>query len=118
MFRGRVTYPAHAALELVTATALLVVPFAIGLPFDATVTAAVVGALLFGLALSATGSEGRGTLPISAHAAYDAAIAFVLIGAAVVFGIAGEPAALAFLLATGIAQLALSGATRYSPAPA
>jgi hypothetical protein len=116
MFRGKVTYPTHAALELLTATALLVVPFAIGLPFDAVLTAGVVGIALFGLAVSATGTEGRGTLPISAHAAYDAAIAFVLIGAAIVFGLGGEPAALAFLLAAGAAQLVLNGVTRYTPA--
>ena len=31
MFRGRVSFPLHAALELVTATALIAVPFTIGL---------------------------------------------------------------------------------------
>ena len=115
MFRGRVSYPLHAALELITATALIGVPFAIGLSVDATITAGVVGIVLFGLAVSATESEGRGTLPISAHATYDAAVAFVLVGAAVVFGLLGEVPALVFLLAAGIAQLTLNGFTRYSP---
>ena len=115
MFRGRVPYTLHAALELITATALIAVPFAIGLSLDATITAVVVGIILFGLAVSATDSEGRGTLPISAHATYDAAVAFVLVGAALVFGIAGEIPALAFLLTAGIAQLTLNGFTRYSP---
>ncbi len=105
----------HAALELITATALIGVPFAIGLSLDATITAVAVGIILFGLAVSATDSEGRGTLPISAHATYDAAVAFVLVGAAVVFGLAGEVPALAFLLAAGIAQLILNGLTRYTP---
>ena len=115
MFRGRVSYPLHAALELVTATALIGVPFAIGLSLDATITAGALGIILFGLAVSATDSEGRGTLPISAHATYDAAVALVLVGAAIVFGIAGEVPALAFLLTAGIAQLTLNGFTRYSP---
>ena len=115
MFRGRVPFSLHAALELVTATALIAVPFAIGLSVDATITAGVVGIVLFGLAVSATDSEGRGTLPISAHAIYDAAVAFVLVGAAVVFGLLGEVPALVFLLAAGIAQLTLNGFTRYSP---
>ena len=115
MFRGRVSYPLHAALELVTATALIGVPFAIGLSIDATITAAAVGVVLFGLAVSATDSEGRGTLPISAHATYDAAVALVLIGAAIVFGFAGELPAVVFLLGAGIAQLTLNGFTRYSP---
>ena len=108
----------HAALELLTATALIGAPFALGLSIDAVITAGVLGAVLFGLAISATASEGRGTLPISAHAVYDAAIAFVLIGAAIAFGLAGETAALAFLLAAGVAQLVLNSFTRYSPSNA
>ena len=115
MFRGRVSYPLHAALELVTATALIAVPFAIGLSPDATITAAILGLVLFGLAVSATDSTGRGTLPISAHATYDAAVALVLVGAAIVFGLLGEVPALVFLLAAGVAQLILNGFTRYSP---
>ena len=115
MFRGRVSYALHAALELITAVALLSVPFAIGLSLDATITAGVIGIILFGLAVSATDSDGRGTLPISAHATYDAAVALVLVGAAVVFGVIGETPALALLLAAGIAQLTLNGFTRYAP---
>ena len=71
--------------------------------------------VVLALAVSATASEGRGTLPISAHATYDAAVALVLVGAAIVFGLSGETAALAFLLAVGVAQLTLNGLTRYSP---
>ena len=115
MFRGRVPYSLHAALELLTATALIAVPFAIGLSIDAMITAAAVGIVLMGLAVSATDTDGRGTLPISAHATYDAAIALVLVGSAVVFGFAGDIPALLFLLAAGIAQLTLNGLTRYSP---
>ncbi len=118
MFRGRVPFALHAALELITAVALLAVPFAIGLSLDATITAGVIGMVLFGLAVSATDSDGRGTLPISAHATYDAAVALVLVGAAVVFGVAGEIPALVLLLSAGIAQLTLNGFTRYAPSRA
>ena len=118
MFRGRVSYALHAALELITAVALIATPFAIGLSVNATITAAAIGILLFGLAVSATDSDGRGTLPISAHATYDAAIALVLVGAAVVFGLLGEVPALALLLAAGVAQLTLNGFTRYAPSHA
>jgi hypothetical protein len=104
----------HAALELLTATALIGVPFAIGLPFDAVITAGVIGVALFGLAISATATEGRGTVPISAHAMYDSVIAFMLIGAGIAFGFAGQTSALAFLLAAGTLQLVLSSLTRYS----
>ena len=108
----------HAALELVTAVALIGAPFMLGLSFDATLTAGVIGVVLFGLAVSATGSDGRGTLPVAAHAAYDAAVAAVLVGAAVVFGLAGQETALVFLLAAGLVQLALNGATRYTASSA
>ena len=106
----------HAALELTMASALIGLPFALGLSFDATITAAILGVALFGLALSATDTEGRGTLPLSAHATYDAAIALVLIAAAVAFGLAGELLAVVVLLAAGTAQLLLSSLTHYSPA--
>ena len=109
------SFPLHAALELITASVLIGAPFALGLSLDATVTAVVIGAVLFGLAISATATEGRGTLPLSAHAAYDAGIALVLVGAAIVFGFSGEQAALALLLAAGTAQLVLNSVTRYSP---
>lgn len=105
----------HAALELITAVALIGVPVVTGLSFDATLTAGIIGVVLFGLAVSATASDGRGTLPVSAHATYDAAIALVLIAAAIVFAVAGQGAAVALLLAAGTAQLVLSSATRYSP---
>jgi hypothetical protein len=118
MFRGRVPYPLHAAFELVTAVVLIGVPFAIGLSVDATITAGVIGVVLFGLAVSATDTDGRGTIPISAHAAYDSAVGFVLVGAALAFGLAGEAGALALLLVAGTAQLVLNSVTRYSPSRA
>lgn len=118
MFRGWITYPVHAALEMAAAAALIAVPIAIGLPVAAIVTAGAIGALLFGLACSATGHDERGTLPVSAHAAYDAAVAFALIAAAIAFGVAGQQAALAFLLAAGLFQLLLNVSTRYSAASA
>jgi hypothetical protein len=115
MFRGTVSFPVHAALELMTASVLIGAPFALGLSVDASITAVVIGTVLLGLAISATATEGRGTLPLSAHAAYDAGIALVLVGAAIYFGLSGQVTALAFLLATGTAQLVLNAVTRYSP---
>lgn len=103
----------HAAYELLTASALIAVPFALGLSFNATLTAGAIGVLLFGLAVSATANEGRGTIPVAAHANYDAAIAFVLVLAAIAFGFAGQMLALAVLLAAGAAQLLLNSVTHY-----
>jgi len=115
MFRGTLSISVHAALELITASALIGAPFVLGLSLDATITAVVIGTVLFGLAISATATEGRGTLPLSAHAAYDASIALVLVGAAIYFGVSGQATALGFLLAAGTAQLVLNAVTRYSP---
>ena len=103
----------HAAYELLTASALIALPFTLGLSFDATLTAGVLGVLLFGLAVSATANDGRGTIPVAAHANYDAAIAFVLVAAAIAFGFAGQPLALGVLLTAGMAQLLLNSVTHY-----
>ena len=91
-------------------------PFVFGLGPAALVTAVVIGAILMGLALGASGS-GRGSIPVSAHAAYDVGIAIGLVAAGVMLGIAGDGAALLVLAAAGVLQVALSAATRYT-APA
>ncbi len=89
-------------------------PFAIGLSLPAVVTGVVVGILAIGLGLAGTAPEGRGTIPISAHAVYDAGLAAGLILTAVAFAVYGETAAAAFFFATGLVQLVLSAITRYT----
>lgn len=107
----------HSAIEIVLAAAVMASPFVFGFGAAGLVTAIGVGALLMGLAISASDdgrSERRGTLPVSAHAAYDRGLAFGLVLAAGLLGLAGDAAALLVLAAAGTALIALSLNTRYS----
>ena len=108
-----ISLPLHAALEIALATAVMASPFVFGLGPAALVTAVAIGAVLMGLALGASGS-GRGSIPVSAHAAYDGGIAVGLIGAGILLGIAGDATALVVLATAGLLQTALSASTRYS----
>jgi hypothetical protein len=103
----------HSAIEIALATAVMTAPFVFGLGPAALVTAVVIGAILMGLALGASGT-GRGSIPVSAHEAYDGGIALGLVAAGVMLGIAGDTTALVVLAVAGILQVALAAATRYT----
>jgi hypothetical protein len=102
----------HAALEMVLGLAIMAAPFALALGPGATILGVVLGALVVGMALSLAVDDG--SLPLSAHYAFDYGLVFGLLGSAVVVGIAGDRAGTAFLAAAGISQLALNVTTRYS----
>lgn len=106
----------HSALEIALATGVMAAPFVFGLGPAALVTSVVIGAVLMGIALGASGS-GRGSIPVRAHAAYDYGIGIGLVGSAVLFGISGDVAALGVLAVAGLLQAALTVTTRYT-APA
>jgi hypothetical protein len=109
----------RSALMIAAGSAMIVLPLALGLSSAALVTSLAVGALMVGLGIAGTASDGRGTLPISAHAAYDRGLALGLLLAAVLFGAVGaEPGALAFFAAAGAFQLFVGVSTRYSTRPA
>jgi hypothetical protein len=112
------TIESHAVLELVLATALILLPYAIGLPPGSVMVGIAVGGLLVGLAISGFDPRGRGGLPLSAHAAYDWAVATGLVCAGIILGLASGPASLVVFLAAGLAEFALAGSTRYSPSRA
>ncbi|HWH43920.1 MAG TPA: hypothetical protein VNT32_04260 [Thermoleophilaceae bacterium] len=103
----------HSAIEIALASALMAAPFVFGFGPAGLVTAFVIGSLMMGLAISASG-EGRGGLPVMAHAAYDRGIAFGLVLAAGLLGLAGDASALLVLTAASLALVALSVNTRYS----
>jgi hypothetical protein len=112
---SRLISPAlRSALLVAVGTVLLAAPFALGLSVAAVVTAATVGIIAIGLGLAGTAHEGRGTIPLSAHAAYDRGLALGLLIAGVAFGLAGQPGALAFFGAAAVVQVGLTIATRYS----
>src|SRR3712207_6670279 len=107
-----ITPSLRAGLLVAVGSALLAVPFAVGLSVAAVVTAGAAGVVAVGLGLAGTATSGRGTLPLSAHAAYDRGLALGLALAGLAFGVAGEPGALAFFIVAGTVLLALVSATR------
>jgi hypothetical protein len=111
-----ITLPVHSAIEILLGSAIVAAPFAFGFGAAGLVTAFVIGTVVIGLGIAASGS-GRGSLPVAAHHAYDGGIALGLVGAAVLLGLSGDGRALLVLAVAGILQLALSATTRYS-APA
>jgi SPW repeat len=108
-----ISLPTHGAVELLVGIALMASPFVLGFAPGATLVSVVVGALVTGLALGAAVSEAA-TIDIGAHYTLDVALALGLLGAGLVFAVAGESAAGLVLLAGGIAQLGLNLTTRYS----
>ena len=66
---------AHAATEMVAAPAIIAAPLLLGFGPAASVIGFLIGAFLLGLAVQAAG-PGR-TIPLSAHAGFDYALATV-----------------------------------------
>jgi hypothetical protein len=110
-----ISLPAHGALELVAGLLTMAAPFLLGFGPAGTVIAVALGALIVGLSLAAASTE-QGSLPISAHFAFDRGLVIGLLGAGVVLALAGDAAAALFLAVAGAALLLLSLSTRYSAA--
>lgn len=109
----RIPLSVHGALEVLAAPAIMAAPFLLGFGQAATAVCFFVGVLLLGLALQVEGS-GR-SVPISAHAGFDYALAVVALIGGLAIGVAsGEWTATAFLVGVGAAQVALTASTRFS----
>jgi hypothetical protein len=104
----------RAGLLVAAGSALIGVPFVLGLGAAPLVAGVIVGALTIGLGLAGTEPGGRGTLPMSTQAAYDRGLALGLIVSAVLFGLFGELEALALFALAGLAALITVSVTRYS----
>ncbi len=103
----------HTVIELLTAPLLMVAPFALGFGLLSGAVTVALGMLMMSLAVSAA-SEQR-TIPLSAHAGFDYAIATVTIFTGLAVGIlTGEAIATAFLVGFGAAHMALTALTRFS----
>jgi hypothetical protein len=103
----------HGALEILAAPAIMVAPFVLGFGQAATVITVTLGALLLGLALQVEGP--RRAVPLSAHAGFDYTLAFVALVGGFAIGLStDEWAAGIFLVGVGVAQVALTAATRFS----
>ena len=99
-------------------SALFVLPVALDLGGAAIVTGLAVGIIATALGIAGTAVDGRGTVPLSAHAAYDRGLAAGLLLVAVMFGLADQQTALAVFGTAGLAQLVVGSLTRYTAARA
>ena len=97
---------------------LIAGPALLGAGAAALITGLVLGALAIELGVAGTATEGRGTLPISAHAVYDRGLAFGLFVAAAIFGLTGETSVAPVFAAAGALALVVTSITRYSASPA
>jgi hypothetical protein len=110
----RISHGLRSALLVVAGSALIAVPFLMGLDAAPLVTGVLVGTLAIALGLAGTEPGGRGTLPLSAQAVYDRGLAFGLLLCGGIFGIAGEPEAMVLFTGAGLAALFMTAVTRYS----
>jgi hypothetical protein len=99
---------------VVAGAALFALPVALELGTGAIVFGIAAGLIVSGLGIAGTDTQGRGTIPLSAHAVYDKGIAFGLLLAAVLFGLDDQQGAMALFGATGLAQLVVGSLTRYT----
>jgi hypothetical protein len=116
---ARLISPAlRSGLLMAAGTALIGVPFALGLGAAAIVTGLAIGVVLVALALAGTAPDGRGTLPVSAQAVYDRGIGFGLVLVAAIFGVAGDGGAAILFALAGLSALVVTSITRYSASTA
>jgi hypothetical protein len=108
----------RSSVLMAAGTALISVPFVAGLEPAAIATGIGLGVVMVALALAGTEPSGRGTLPVSAQAVYDRGTALGLLVVALIFELAGEPAATVVFGIAGAATLAVASVTRYSARPA
>jgi hypothetical protein len=116
---ARLISPAlRSGLLMAAGTALIGVPFALGLGAAAIVTGVVIGVIIVALALAGTAPTGRGTLPVSAQAAYDRGIGVGLLLVAVLFALASDTGAAILFAVAGLSALVVTSITRYSTSTA
>ena len=117
-FSRLISSDTRAGILVAIGTALFLAPIAIGLSAAAIAAGVAIGVVTVGLGLSGTATSGRGTLPVSAHAAYDQGLAAGLFLSGGVFLLAGEPAAALLFAGVGVVQMIIGGITRYTVTPA
>ena len=117
-FSRLISSDTRAGILVTIGTALLLAPIAIGLSPAAIAAGVAIGVVTVGLGLAGTATSGRGTLPVSAHAAYDQGLAAGLLLSGGAFVLAGEPAAALLFAGIGLVQLIVGGITRYTVTPA
>jgi hypothetical protein len=115
MTRSNVIHHAlRAGLLVAVGSALIGVPFALGLDAAPLVSGVLVGALTIALGLAGTEPGGRGSLPVSTQAAYDRGLALGLFLSALLFGLFGELEAMGLFALAAVAAVITTSVTRYS----
>ena len=99
-------------------TALIGVPFVLGLGAAAIVTGVTIGVIIVALALAGTAPSGRGTLPVSAQAAYDRGLGLGLLLVGIMFAVAGDTGAAILFAVAGVSALVVTSITSYSASTA
>ena len=115
MARSTVTHHAlRAGLLVAAGSALIGVPFLLGLDAAPLVTGVLVGSLAIALGVAGTEPGSRGSLPLSTQAVYDRGLGVGLILSAGLFALFGELEAMALFAAAGLSALVMTSVTRYS----
>ena len=115
MTRSTVTHHAlRAGVLVAVGSALIGVPFVLGLDAAPLVTGVIIGAFTVALGVAGTEPGTRGSLPMSSQAIYDRGLALGLLVSAALFGLYGELEALALFAAAGLTALITVSVTRYS----
>ena len=114
MTRSSVTHSLRAGLLVVAGSALIGVPFVLGLDAAPLVAGVLVGAITIGLGLAGTEPGARGSLPLSTQASYDRGLALGLLVSAALFALWGELEATILFGVAGLAALITTSVTRYS----
>jgi hypothetical protein len=109
-----ISHALRSGLLVVAGSALIAVPFLLGLDAAPLVTGVLVGSLAIALGVAGTEPGARGSLPLSSQAIYDRGLALGLILSAVLFALFGQFAAMALFAAAGLAALIMTAVTRYS----
>ncbi len=107
--------PVHAALRMATGLFTMAAPFVAGFGVTATLLSILIGAVVVGVALTATPDErGRTPLPVSTLHAADWTTVFALLFTATYVAAGGDDRAGVVLVAIALVQLVGNLTTRYS----
>jgi hypothetical protein len=109
-----ISHALRSGLLVLAGSALIAVPFLLGLDAAPLVTGVLVGSLAIALGIAGTEPGARGSLPLSSQAIYDRGLALGLILSAVLFALFGQFAAMALFAVAGLAALIMTAVTRYS----
>jgi hypothetical protein len=109
-----ISHALRSGLLVLAGSALIAVPFLLGLDAAPLVTGVLVGSLAIALGLAGTEPGSRGSLPLSSQAIYDRGLALGLILSAGLFALFSQFEAMALFAVAGLAALIMTSVTRYS----